>query len=185
MWNSLIRGEKVHTVHCKHFHTRAHAAVCRVMMHVCVPTVYPQRPGGPEHSPVWEQHCEDLWLWFGQRHIQRPRLRQERQCMTPPTPTHTHTHSLQHQLNSQIIIYLPQGVIKLSFLFFKPPKKWLHLTQRSFCLCHALSACCFDLLSGSPAFKVDGSREYLWQSVHQPEWCVVFRSPSLGNLFTR
>lgn len=27
---------------------------------VCVSTVYPQRSGSAEHSPVREQHCEDL-----------------------------------------------------------------------------------------------------------------------------
>lgn len=36
----------------------------RVMMYArrcaCVSTVYPQRSGGAEHSPVREQHCEDL-----------------------------------------------------------------------------------------------------------------------------
>lgn len=48
---------------------------------VYMSAVYPQRSGSSEHSLVREQHCEDLWFWPGQRHIQRPRLRQERQCM--------------------------------------------------------------------------------------------------------
>lgn len=61
-------------------HTDTHAGPRDVCAVVCISTVYPQRPGSPEHSPVREQHCEDLWLWPGQRHIQRPWLRQERQC---------------------------------------------------------------------------------------------------------
>lgn len=125
---------------------------------VCMSAVYPQRSGSSEHSLVREQHCEDLWFWPGQRHIQRPRLRQERQCMAS-----LHIFMSGYCVDaSKLILFHPHKTILKAI--------WGIMSSTAF--------------TGSPAFEMDGSWEHLWQGVHQPEWCVVFWSSPLGNLFT-
>ena len=171
---SHIREKQGESAACKqstNTHKHTHTPVGWVLMYVwpcvCVSTVYPQRPGSSEHSPVGEQHREDLWLRPGQRHIQRPRLRQERQRTASP-------HSLYFYYPS------PFTVGKHYSLF---PTYWCLKAQASRLFMWPWYNVCL-VLAGSSAFEVDGSGEHLWQSLHQPEWRVVFWSSALGNLFT-
>lgn len=46
-------------------------------------SVHSSRSGREEHLTVWEQRCEDLWLWARQRHLQRPGLCSQRRCKLP------------------------------------------------------------------------------------------------------
>lgn len=120
---SLIGENKVETMHANtptnaHMRTHLSAGLWCICARVCVSAVYPQRPGSPEHSPVREQHREDLWLWPGQRHIQRPRLRQERQCTAS-------SHSLRFRVKLpgllSISIHCGETLNSCFFPFFYHP----------------------------------------------------------------